>query len=43
MNIIINENQKKSNGLKSRELVIDILIDIIEKGANPDQSLKKTK
>ncbi|MDG2187171.1 MAG: RsmB/NOP family class I SAM-dependent RNA methyltransferase [Hyphomicrobiales bacterium] len=41
MNIIINENQKKSNGLKSRELVIDILIDIIEKGANPDQSLKK--
>ena len=41
MNIIINENQKKSNGLKSREVVIDILIDIIEKGANPDQSLKK--
>jgi len=41
MRSIINNNSKNLNGLNSRELAIDILMDIIEVKSNPDQSLEK--
>lgn len=40
MRSIINNNSKNLNGLNSRELAIDILMDIIEMKSNPDQSLE---
>jgi len=41
MRSIINNNSKNLNGLNSRGLATDILMDVIEMQSNPDQSLEK--